>query len=75
LIASLWVVATQVRASLTYLWECIEVAFKRKRGKLKRWRRSSAGRERVQALAGEDKPINFGGDVLERGHKKTEKKC
>jgi hypothetical protein len=31
----------------------------RKRGKIERWRRSSALCERVQALAGENKTINF----------------
>ncbi len=69
LVASLWVVATQVRASLT-IFELSSVtsswsesslksstAFKasfqqRKRGESERLRRSSAGCERVQALAG-----------------------
>jgi hypothetical protein len=71
LFASLWVVATQVRASLTIFelssvkssWSesSIKAAmhsklhFKRKRGESERWRRSSAGCERVQALAGEKK--------------------
>jgi len=65
LFASLWVVATQVRASLTIFelssvkssWSesSIKAAmhsklhFKRKRGESERWRRSSAGCERVQA--------------------------
>ncbi len=81
LIASLWVVATQVRASLT-IFELSRVTsstnqvgrnarlnaalhlkfhFKRKRWKSERWRRSSVGSERVQALAGEKSAKMFGG--------------
>jgi hypothetical protein len=74
LIASLWVVATQVRASFVQVSHQVgrkarfkaELNFKnasfqkRQRGESERWHRSSAGCERVQALAGEKKAKMLG---------------
>jgi hypothetical protein len=69
LIAALWVVATQVRASLTLstYFRC----FKRKRGKSER--HSFAGCERVQALAVEKRRKMWG--ESDKGEEATRHVC